>query len=196
MKTKNSFDFGLIKYAYAISTVTLCGRWRGQKTFFVVLWSHFKSMHSGFLVSVICNMSHSHKVLGKYKMLNIGCPCAVSPPFALSALISTNKDIFVLCSPLGTRTWSLELRPWEPRASASPSPHWRRCSLVRCVSVARSLPSTTPCLDAATKDALRWSTWMNIVVEKGFPTLSHLFLLHWALGVWGNMGMDVAGLWL
>lgn len=97
-------------------------------------------------------------------------------------LILPSKDIFVLYSPVGIRTWSLELPPWEPRASVSPSPPWRRCSLVRCVSAARSLPSTTPCLDAATEDLLCWSTRMNNINEKGF---SHLFLsISSVTGLW------------
>lgn len=99
---------------------------------------------------------------------------------------------FVLLA--GTRTWSLGLHPWGPRASVFPSPPWRSWSLVRCVSAARSLLSITPCLDAATKDVLCWLTGMNIVVEKGFPTFSHLFLL-WSLGgVWDNK--NIRGDWI
>lgn len=51
----------------------------------------------------------------------------------------------------GTRTWSLELHPWELKACASLSPLSRPFNRDRCASAARRLHSITLCLDAATK---------------------------------------------
>lgn len=50
----------------------------------------------------------------------------------------------------GIRMWNLVLHPWEPKASAFLSIPCVSCSLEPCVSVARNLPSSTPCLVGVT----------------------------------------------
>lgn len=53
----------------------------------------------------------------------------------------------------GIRTSSPAPRPWEPRASASPSSPCARCRPGRGASAAGTPPSTTPCSAAATEGA-------------------------------------------
>ncbi|EDL94923.1 glutamyl-prolyl-tRNA synthetase, isoform CRA_d [Rattus norvegicus] len=46
--------------------------------------------------------------------------------------------------------WNLVLHPWEPKAFAFLSTLCVSCSQEPCVSVARILPSSTPCLVGVT----------------------------------------------